>query len=223
MTNNEVTTGGGAYDLPDDVYSPEEATAAINKLNAAWLKDEQHPYINANHPQHQEFQDAVNKLYRVKFQDAGKLTPLQKAMSEALTEQAEQQQEMISESQEMIDELSENFGWDYFDIETIIDENDPILPCERDCLSMLLEVEKGQWDDAISRLDRSLVQHRKAPSEIIAAMYNLNKLHKENAEHEVKRNHALVVLQYLRDAGRAKQGLKPRQPLSGGNDYDNAY
>lgn len=62
-----------SYDIPNtaDIYSKEEAEAALNKFHAEVQGDPNHPYTNNRHPQHKEFTEAVTELHKIKteYQD----------------------------------------------------------------------------------------------------------------------------------------------------------
>lgn len=105
--NVETTGGGGAYPLPDitNIETPEQADAKLNEINASWVKDNLHPFTNTGHVQHENWQNAVNALYRIKFADADERTPLQRAMAEAMESQEAGQADRVQQGQDLMDEL----------------------------------------------------------------------------------------------------------------------
>jgi len=59
-----------SYDVPEtDFLTPEQAQAAINRMHADALNDREHPFLNANHPQCEDFA-AFSRRLRAIIDDA---------------------------------------------------------------------------------------------------------------------------------------------------------
>jgi hypothetical protein len=56
-----------AYEPPPDTegMTPEEAQAAVNQMNAAFVADPEHPYFNGNHAQHGDFVAYAHRLFEI--------------------------------------------------------------------------------------------------------------------------------------------------------------
>jgi len=218
--NNEVT--GGGYDVPttDGIYTPEQASAAIDKLTADWMSNSNHPLQNANHPQNKAFNDVMRQLWKIKCADMDERPKLEQLKAEALDEKSEQEANFTNEAQEISDEL-ESFGWAPLDVAKAVEVGGPIIPIEMDCLKMLRCVERAEWD-VIDEIDKAIEQHPGAPSRVDQAISQLKNLIKgdiKNINPEDKRYLALVCLDYIRSAGRRKAGLGDRKEPEGQGEY----
>ena len=57
-----------AYDAPPEVpadMTPEQAQAEVNKMNAAFLADGEHPLFTTAHPQHGDYGEYAKKLHTI--------------------------------------------------------------------------------------------------------------------------------------------------------------
>ena len=162
MAENQVTGGGGgAYPLPDlsNIVTPEEAAAKLNEIDAAWVTDNQHPYTNSGHVQHANWQEAVNKLYRVKFQDADPRTPLQRAMAEGMERQGQDQADRVQRGQDLMAEL-ESEGFERADVPDDLSEAEVLG------LQAQLWAARGQYDEVDRLTKTALEQLPGLPSDV---------------------------------------------------------
>jgi hypothetical protein len=214
----QETIPGGAYDVPNinDVSTAQEADAALNKINSAWLIDNRHPYSDPNHPQHQEFVDTVNKLYRIKFGDDvdDTKTPVQKAMRQAMQDQKTEQNDLAYEVQDTLDELNRDFDFGDVDVQVMVADSGPIIAEEKDLLGILHQVKSGQFDGAdgaVYKLKRWLEKLPAAPSAIRECLAEVPKLETQAEKEEF----IGPVMRWIWAYERQRRGLKPRRPVKG--------
>ena len=216
----DETTTGGAYDVPDisEVYTPEQADSLINKINASWLSDDKHPYVNQHHPQSADFQKVMTELNRIKFADVDPRTPIEKPMEEGLAIKAEAEAERATAAQAALDELSQ-YGWgDNIDVNSL--EGGPVLPHELSCLEILLDVEKNNYDGddgAMRKFEVLLSKYPHISHKTLEDWHRLREAHGRGGTdllslHE-KRTLSLRILEATRDYGREKLGLSPRPEI----------
>lgn len=202
MSDDSPSTGGG-YDVPDlsTIDSPEDAESAINKFNAQWLADRQHPYADANHPQRADFQKAINELYRIRFADADDRDPVQRAMAEGLAEREQAQEERTQRAEAAFEALA---GDDDLDL----DPPGDLVETEVQALEIGALAAKGQWDEVIDEV-RGLIEQCTRLPDAVRQRFALMK-HIPDTAMEQKLMDLDQVLHAICCEGRRKMGLPPR-------------
>jgi len=208
-TNNK---SGGGYELPDvnNVFTPEDATSAVNKVWADVRADPQHPYMDKNHPQYGEFVERMNRLSKVKYQDADPRSPKERAMEAGLEKMQQQQTARTARGRELYDEL----GLD----EANIPED--IAAPEITCLEIVALSERGQWDEALRLVDQELCRLR-APDKVcgLFAQYQAA----DPKEREQMEPQAKEILQYILSESRRRLALPPVRPTKTQNTRDETH
>jgi hypothetical protein len=140
------------YELPDldNIDRPEKAAETINKIYAdAFGGEGDHPYLDANHPQHQDFLRAVEKLNAIKMEREDMRTDLEKGLSAALEHQEERQAAQFAEAESIMDELTAT-GYPRHEL------RDDITKYEIALLRMRLQVARGEYDRVVPELEQEL-------------------------------------------------------------------
>jgi len=156
--------------------------------------------MNPNHPQNKDFVKRANELNRIKYQDEDPRSPLEQAMAAGLEKQQQDRDERIEQAEQVLDELAEH-GYERPDVP------DDILPCELEVLQMQLFAARGEWSNVTERLRQSVEQLPGTPAHVRESFFDYQRA----PNNDEKLAHATAVLRYVRDAGRARLGLKPRQ------------
>lgn len=151
------------YEIPPseqvESLTSEQAEQAINKVQSEYITDNEHPYMNANHPQHESFVNYMNALYGRKSPTEQASEPVMEVQQEYLEDnQPQTQAERVGKAQEIMAQLEEH-GFERVDVpETIAD-------FEVSGLQQQLFAAQGNWPEVTIRLGADL-QRLSSPSHI---------------------------------------------------------
>ena len=186
------------FELPnlESVATPEQAAQAINRVFADAMGDSDHPYYNANHPQHGDFVRVIGGLHEIRTRNDDMRTPLERGLSAALDYQQEQQAARVKEAEKIMAKLVEQ-GYR--------DDKIPADVCryELDLLRLQLQAAKGEWETVLPQL-RGDLQKFQAPGSMMETLVAVQNLPGHLTDFKLQMTEQLLF--WLRDAKRAKYG-----------------
>ena len=104
MSENEVV-GGSDVPTTDGIYTAEDADRSLRRLEADIRSNPRHAYWDAQHPQQKDWLQYQRDLFKIKHPDQEIVTPVQKAMREAMERQGQEQIDRVQQGEEVMDAL----------------------------------------------------------------------------------------------------------------------
>jgi len=183
---------------PDVFAQKEDAGRQFRQLQKAIFDDPAHPWLNAQDPTHDDAVQEFNRLSRLAT--AGESRPSLGDISRgAMAKQEQDQNDRVARAHELMDEF-EQLGWESEDV-----PEDLVGP-ELEVLEIFGVVLRKEWPVAEMLLQRAIEQ---LPM-INRAAYQALQEFREATKPSQKRTAALKVLRGVRDEGRRRLGLPPR-------------